>query len=674
MTGHTFDAAVDHLRSHGVKFEPGLGDDEIMRIEGEYRLRFPPDFRRFLQTALPVTSGFPNWRSESANDLRNRFLDRPSRGVLFDVEHNDFWSGEWGPRPVELAEALAEAGRRLDAIPSLIPIRSHHYLPSDPSVEGNPVLTVRQADIACVGRDLPSYLMGLFGTGEAKNESLRERPIPFWADAARTSRIRVPNLAGPVVVGAEPEYDHLCRIARAAGFWAEVVPLLHGSGVTFDRTEPPGDRKSGVFWVTRRDFGWLVCVRCPRYYFAPETDRVPELCLALLNDLPHEELQGGRLPFWNFRLGNGLRREFGLVAIQHFTQLDDEREQKVRAWERVGWREMSHGQTDEAWNGYAERFGYPAGGPFQTPTPSTTWDIAQVYLRGQEFRERVEADLTSKALAALKECTRPGEEVFALDWNHPCYFFDPHAASDAGPDAWPVPVLPDGAHYIFLARDHRFGIVGNCVDMTVCVFGPALLAEFDASRPVAFGWPTWTAEARRANEDRWTHLGWQRLTVEEKDDIWERFDSRFQFDQSRFAPNASAIVEPTPSVTWAFEKSPLGDQADAESRTQTLLGGLREATKPGERLYALAPPRWYDHYTFDPHRLETSSRDSWAVSVNPDDGFAILLTPDLRFGVVVNPVERTICVFGQELLAAMGDDTSSGFGRAVRRNGTSVPN
>lgn len=674
MIGHSFEAAVDHLRSHGVKFEPGLGDDEITRIEGEYRFRFPPDFRRFLQTALPVSGGFPNWRSESANDLRNRFLDRRSRGVLFDVEHNDFWSGEWGPRPAELAEALAEAERRLDSTPPLIPIRSHHYLPSDPAVEGNPVLSVRQSDIACVGRDLPSYLMGLFGPAEAKNESLPERHIPFWADAARTGRIRVPNLAGPVVVGAEPEYDHLCRVARAAGFWAEAVRLLHGSGVTFDRTEPPGNRKSGVFWVTRRDFGWLVCVRCPRYYFAPDADRVPELCLALLNDLPHEELQGGRLPFSNFRLGDGLRREFGLVAIQHFTQVDDERERKVRAWEREGWREMSHGQTDVAWDGYGDRFGYPAGGPFQTPTPSATWDIAHVYLRGKVFRDRVEADLTSKALAALKECTRPGEEVFALDWNHPCYFFDPHAATDAGQDAWPVPVLPDGDHYIFLAQDHRFGIVGNCVDMTVCVFGQGLLAAFDASRPEAFSWPTPTAEARRVNEHRRTALGWQRLTTEEKEDIWEQFDSRFRYDQSRFAPNACTVTEPTPSVTWAVAPGTSGDQTDADTRTMTLLGGLQKATKPGERLFALAPPRWFEHYTFDPHRLGTSSRDSWAVSVNPDDGFAILLAPDLRFGVVVNPVEKTICVFGEELLAAMGDDTSSVFGRIVRRNGTSVPN
>ena len=68
-----------------------------------------------------------------------------------------------GLAPPALADALAEAGRRLDATPPLVPIRSHHYLPSEPAVEGNPVLSVRQTDIACVGRDLPSYLMGLFG-------------------------------------------------------------------------------------------------------------------------------------------------------------------------------------------------------------------------------------------------------------------------------------------------------------------------------------------------------------------------------------------------------------------------------------------------------------------------------------------------------------------------------
>jgi hypothetical protein len=477
----------------------------------------------------------------------------------------------------------------------------------------------------------------------------------------------VPDLAGPVVGGAEPEHDRLCRVVRTAGFWAEVVPLLHGSGVTFDVAEPPGERKSGVFWATRRDFGWLVCVRCPRYYYAPDAARIDQLCVALLNGLPHDELQARLLPFWNFRLADGLRREFGLVAIQHFTQLDDERERKVRAWERAGWREMSHGQTDEAWTRFGERFGYPAGGPFRTPTPAATWDIAPVYLRGQAFRDRAEAELTATALAALKECTVPGEEVLALDWNHPCYFFDPHAASAAGPDPWPVPVLPDGDHYIFLAPDHRFGIVGNCVDMTVCVFGADLLAAFAAAPPAAFAWPTCPAEERRANEDRRADVGWRRLTSEEKEDIWERFDAAFDYYRRSANPDVPAIAEPTPSVTLSV---PPGERAARV--VDMLLAGLQKATRPGERLFALHPPRWFEHYTFDLHRLPLARRESWATGVNPDNGFAILLAPDLRFGVVVNPVERTVCVFGDELLAALGDDLPTVFGKVVRRNGIEV--
>ncbi len=207
-------------RSRGSKVSTGFGSRPI---SGGSSRRLCPS-----PAASPTGGRSPPTTCETASSTAGR------GGVLFDVEHNDFWSGEWGPRPDELAEALAEAGRRLTTILPLVPTRSHHYLPSDPAVEGNPVLSVRQSDIACVGRDLPSYLMGLFGPAAGKNESLPERHIPFWGGAARTGRIRVPNLAGPVVVGAEPEYDHLCRVARAAGFWAEAVRLLHGSGVTFD--------------------------------------------------------------------------------------------------------------------------------------------------------------------------------------------------------------------------------------------------------------------------------------------------------------------------------------------------------------------------------------------------------------------------------------------------------
>jgi hypothetical protein len=56
--------AIDHLRSQGTVFEAGLSNAEVMSLEIALRLRFPPDLRAFLQTALPVSGDFPNWRAE----------------------------------------------------------------------------------------------------------------------------------------------------------------------------------------------------------------------------------------------------------------------------------------------------------------------------------------------------------------------------------------------------------------------------------------------------------------------------------------------------------------------------------------------------------------------------------------------------------------------------------
>jgi hypothetical protein len=39
----------------------------------------------------------------------------------------------------------------------------------------------------------------------------------------------------------------------------------------------------------------------------------------------------------------------------------------------------------------------------------------------------------------------------------------------------------------------------------------------------------------------------------------------------------------------------------------------------------------------------------------------------------LNPLEKKICIFGQELLGAMGNDLPLVFGRMVRKNGEQFP-
>jgi hypothetical protein len=235
-----------------------------------------------------------------------------------------------------------------------------------------------------------------------------------------------------------------------------------------------------------------------------------------------------------------------------------------------------------------------------------------------------------------------------------------------------VPVLPRADDYLYLARDFRFGIIGNCVDRTVCVFGQELLDAFGDLRPSVFRRPTWTFEERRAMERQWAECGWQRLTLTEREKTWERFDAHFEFSRRRGRPGSHGIAEPTPSLTWTLASVAARHVAEAADLTRKVLAGLRKATRPGERLYALDALRWYEYYTFDPGRLDSAGRDCWALPMYPDDSYAIFLAPDFRFGVFGDPLERTFCVFGQELLEAMSHDLPSLFGRVVRQDGAAV--
>lgn len=79
---------VDHLQGRGIRFGPGLNDAEVERIERRFGWLFPDDLLRLLQYALPISKGFPNWRSGREETLRES-LAWPQEGLLFSIEHGD---------------------------------------------------------------------------------------------------------------------------------------------------------------------------------------------------------------------------------------------------------------------------------------------------------------------------------------------------------------------------------------------------------------------------------------------------------------------------------------------------------------------------------------------------------------------------------------------------------
>ncbi len=177
------------LINKDVKFESALTNDEILRIELTFDIKFPPDYKLFLQTALPISEGFVNWREglyliETKAQILSR-LAWPLEGLLFDLQSNNFWIDAWGNMPVSYNEKELIAKRHYASYPKLIPIYAHRYISSEPNENGNPVFSVHQMDIIYYGYNLATYLANEFNFILPDSFTLLEGPvreINFWSN------------------------------------------------------------------------------------------------------------------------------------------------------------------------------------------------------------------------------------------------------------------------------------------------------------------------------------------------------------------------------------------------------------------------------------------------------------------------------------------------------------
>ena len=165
-----------------ILFEAGLSSAEFDSVEQRFGFVFPPDLGALLTLGLPVSEGFPNWRSGPHEELQQR-LERPTEGICFDIEHNAFWYEPWGARPDDLEQAIDLARSHLATAPRLVPVYSHRYIVAEPSRAGNPILSVVQADIVCYGADLEDYLRREFGEDRSPQpQADATGSVPFWGD------------------------------------------------------------------------------------------------------------------------------------------------------------------------------------------------------------------------------------------------------------------------------------------------------------------------------------------------------------------------------------------------------------------------------------------------------------------------------------------------------------
>lgn len=176
-------------------------------------------------------------------------------------------------------------------------------------------------------------------------------------------------------------------------------------------------------------------------------------------------------------------------------------------------------------------------------------------------------------------------------------------------------------------------------------------------------WDTWVAS------HRYDSAAWAQVRRDEAGRLWDQFDAAFRFRPSLY--ELPGIDESTPSITYdlCYED---GTPAEPVWVNRTLLAALRLVTHVDDSVVVLD---WHHSaYRCRPHRVrdEEPPDEMWPTQIYPDGDYCIWLAEDLRYGTFGHPWEPSLCVFGEDLLAAVTEIGDEAMGRILRRNGISA--
>lgn len=136
----------------------------------------------------------------------------------------------------------------------------------------------------------------------------------------------------------------------------------------------------------------------------------------------------------------------------------------------MAWHELQSDEYEAVWDRFYSEFDFrpdyhertiPA---IREPSPFKTFDLSKI--DSDSLIDELKVIFSS----AFSLITKPKHQMFALDWQHTSYKFDPCSSA-----SWSLGIYPDGDYYIFLADDFSFGTFGHPWQLSLCVFGESLL-------------------------------------------------------------------------------------------------------------------------------------------------------------------------------------------------------
>lgn len=108
---------------------------------------------------------------------------------------------------------------------------------------------------------------------------------------------------------------------------------------------------------------------------------------------------------------------------------------------------------------------------FHVSKPYKKFNISLIF-RCKEKWDIFMREMETNALNAFQDCTSENERIYALNWQHQGYTFNPRLEMERNEfDEWLIPLIPDGDYCLFLQKDLEWGILGIPFKNEIIVFG-----------------------------------------------------------------------------------------------------------------------------------------------------------------------------------------------------------
>jgi hypothetical protein len=148
------------------------------------------------------------------------------------------------------------------------------------------------------------------------------------------------------------------------------------------------------------------------------------------------------------------------------------------------WIILNENEYDLVWTAFENKYKFDPS-VYQKDWPSITID-SDDYITYELNGTWDEAnDLDEICLENIKKIILKDEYIYALDWQHESYKFNPNLPIEN--DKWIIPFYPNGDYYIFFPKDMRWCYFGHPWEQSITLIGKDIIREFENVQPKIFG-------------------------------------------------------------------------------------------------------------------------------------------------------------------------------------------